>query len=134
NLVQEAELNGLFQKLEERCYPAKSLEICRRKLAGLQRNDLLKPKTNFIISHLSNNNPSILERYQITAMTEEIHQNSVFLIMPFYKNILNYSVTIKSTLSEFFNKCSDPEIKEKAQELRLVVAYKRSNVINKLIQ
>ena len=100
----------------------------------MNRIDLLRPKTEFLLQHLKNNDPGILHAYGISTLIAEEKRNSVFFIMPYYDSILNYSSLIKNTINEVIMECENTEIKENAKDIKITIAFKKSSTVGKLIQ
>ena len=131
---RKLEIESLLEKFKERCYPDKLINECRVKLQSLSRFELLKPKTEFLINHLKINNPNILNSYGVHFSPTIHNTNRLFIVMPFYKNILNYSSVIKYLIQLSINQCNNQEIKTIARNLEYIVSFKRNQILSLLLK
>ena len=100
------------------------------------KHDILKPKTNLIVSKLRIHNTDILSKYNIVL--NDMHnvvmpRNKVFIIVPFYKNIHNLSNLYKDFLYPFLKNCAKEEVQEFLANLDIVISYKNTNNLSKYL-
>jgi len=127
------ELEIMFKKFQNRCYPNKVLSNVIDKLANITRSDLLIPKGNLLLKNLMLNNPDILTRYNIMIHElEEVAQqrNTNYLVLPFYKCIHNQSKIVKKSLLYELNKCEKEEYKNVTGTLDLCISYRKANALS----
>jgi len=134
--TQMLEINRMMSKFIKRNYPSKLLCECFNRLKDLNRHTLLKPKTQLLINSLRINNPEILQLYN-TEYDLTFTRNctsKVFIVMPFYKNIFNFSQIIRNTINSDVVMCNSEEIRKLALDLIYIVSYCKINNIQSLIQ
>lgn len=130
------ELNILMDKFQSRGYPNNILNQAMDKLQNIDRKTLLTPKSNILIQHLAIHNTDILNLYdnshQVVAKIRA--QNTVFIVMPFYKSIHGMGKIIKQaffcelykTRSRAFRKC--------IVDLNICISFSVANSIQRYIQ
>jgi hypothetical protein len=94
------DIQEMFSEFKNRGYPLKLLDKHFCKLVSIDRDQLLKPKNNLVISHLKHNNPDLLNCLKISHVCKtnaDSHENAIFLTFPFYK-IHNYNNIISNHL------------------------------------
>ena len=115
-------------KFKQRQYPEEVLSSCLEKAKLVNREEILKPKTKYLISNLLIHNPNILLKYGITCNPEmDICNDNVFIVFPFYKNIARLGNIVIEALREGIEECEDEVIKATALNLNIKVAYKKTN-------
>ena len=94
------DIQEMFSEFKNRGYPLKLLDKHFCKLVSIDRDQLLKPKNNLVISHLKHNNPDLLNCLKISHVCKknaDSDENAIFLSFPFYK-IRNYNNIISNHL------------------------------------
>lgn len=118
------ELTAMVKKFRRRCYPTKLIDTAVQKILQLDRNVLITPKTSFLINHIRQNHPELIGNLSIQIPIVDNSRSTVFVIMPFYKCINNYSSILRNILNEAIEKCSDQEVKTAAAILNFIIAFK----------
>jgi len=132
------ELEKMISKFQARMYPSKLLNESLLKLSSISRDLLLKPKTNLIRSNLRIHHPEILEKFNIklnefNECKRSGFNNKIFIVMPFYKNILGFNRIIKNTLKSAIIDCENLDVKNAAMQLTFVIAYCKDNNLKQLL-
>src|SRR5207237_8105772 len=135
---RKVEIQRLLNKFLSRGYPSNLLIKCQEKLMNRTRKELIKPKTDFILNHISLNSPNILSQFGISPASSSssssalaaTNQLKVFVTMPFFKNILNYNYLIKASIHAAIDKCEDEVLKNVAKKLEFVTSFKKNKTIS----
>lgn len=133
-LHTEIEIDLLLKKFACRGYPDELLQNCKNKVKAINRVDILKPKTNLVIKHLKENNPKVLERYEIQlAKQPNVTHNpeKVYIVMPFYKNMFNFKNFVIHYIHAEAEKGQNEILKNIVTSLNLVMSYKKVNCLER---
>ena len=103
------------------------------KLLNIDRNSLLIPKGNNIISHISLFNPEILNAFNLQPNTVKLLDNAVYIVFPFYNNIPNLKLLIVNKIKSLISNCNNVVIKECANSLQLVLSFKKTKSICNIV-
>jgi hypothetical protein len=123
-----------FKNFFNRCYPEKVLESTIEKLCEVNRDALLKPKSNLLIKCLSIHNPEILCKYEIKLTVGNISCNQKsYLVLPFYRCIGQMSKIVKNELVEEINKSKHNKYKNVLNVNDLCVSYKKINSLSQFV-
>jgi hypothetical protein len=127
--TRSSELELMFDKFLNRNYPQQILDLCKTKLENINRESLLIPKTRLLIGHLRVNNPDILSYYNVSPpiCNNLLPSNKLYIVMPFYKNVVNLKVITLETFRSAILACQNEDLKRIAFELCMQVVFKIPN-------
>ena len=131
------ELDVLCNKFISRDYPPTIVNFYKEKVLKMKREDILRPKTPLLYNQLYINNPEILVRYGILAPPEKIakqQESTLYFVLPFYKHINNLEKIIKYSIQYAIDRCENPIIKNAAEEIKIMISYKKHSEIGDLIK
>lgn len=128
------ELLNLVRKFQERDYPSHILLPSIEKLRNVDRNFILRPKKQLLISNLAIHNPSILSKYKIKvddlSVTNTPNDN-VYLVTPYYNTVFRLGQIMLNTIcSDVKTHCANEELLKVFESLNFVVSYKKSNSLS----
>jgi hypothetical protein len=133
----EWNLEILMTKFRNSQYPEDVLMESKVKLNSITRDMALKPKTRLLLNNLRIHNPELLSIYNIPMIdlcqNKCIPNNKVFIVVPYYKNVFNYSTIIKNTLQREMEMCQDAELKHIAHGFKPIVSFKKTNSLSTLL-
>jgi len=134
-LDRKTQLDILMEKFRIRMYPTKLLNDCMQKLLLIDRNSLIKPKSNLLISNLRIHNPHLLSKYnvQLSQVPNCNPSNKMFLVMTFYKNVFNFSKIIIESITDELKYCNDVKLRELAMQFNLCVSYKKTRSLKQFV-
>ncbi len=126
------ELNALQQKFLSRSYPESVLKQCLDKIKHMTQDTILIPRKPLIISNLRIHNPNILSQFNVHAAENTGYfTNRMFIVVPFYKNILGMGNVVK----QFFNKhCNSPRFTKYIEDIHISIAYKQPTRLQQFIK
>ena len=130
---RNSKLIDLMSQFKIRGYPVNNLHNTYLKLLDIDRNNLLIPKGNNIISHISLFNPEILNAFNIEPNTIKLKDNIVYIVFPFYNNIPNLKLLIINKIKSLISNCNNVVIKECANSLQLVLSFKKTKSICNIV-
>lgn len=116
---------------QSRGYPKNTLNEAFKKLNLLNRQDLLKPKSNLVIKSLAKYNPNVLEKYNISInyIPNERSNDNVYIIFPFYKYMYNIKKVLISFLQQEIEKGQNSMYKQAILNLNLIISFKKINCL-----
>jgi len=132
------EISKIMMNFKKRGYPQEILNQCIGKLNNLERYDLLKPKSKYLIQNLSIFHPNILSRYNIyeeptTQHVNLSNANDFYVVIPFYSNVFRLKQIVSVYLSEEIEKCHDSTLKNILKSMSIHIVYSVNNKLeNKL--
>lgn len=96
-----------------RGYTEDCLQSCLDKLQMVNRNDLLKPKSKWLLINLRKFHPDLIpiemqhtENTEIQSVVSQ-PKEKVYFVVPYYSNIPNVQQTIRSHIVNEIYKCGD---------------------------
>jgi len=105
---------------------------CFDKVNHMSQSSLLIPRKPLIISNLRIHNPAILSIFNISVPNyTEPFSNRMFIIIPFYKNILGMGKIIKSF---FMEHCNTQVFRKYIEDVHVSIAYKQPNRLQQFIR
>jgi len=130
--TRNMELNAILQKFRSRSYPESVLNQCLDKVKHMSQSTILIPRRPLIISNLRIHNPDILSQFNVCAVEDtNSFSNRMFIIVPFYKNILGMGKIVKDFFSE---QCKSPKFLKYLEDIQLSIAYKQPNCLQQFIK
>jgi hypothetical protein len=93
---------------------------------------ILIPKKQLILSNLRIHNPSILSSLNIVIPEFTApFTNKIFIVIPFYKNILGMGKIVRAF---FLEHCNAPSFQKYIQEVQISIAYKQPNNLQRFLR
>lgn len=128
------EIDKMVYNFSKRGYPHEVLQECIEKLNTVQRYDLLKPKSKYLIQNLTIFHPEILHKYEMNEYVEnmQIHTNDkqdFYVVVPYYSNVFKLKKVILDFLNGEILQCNDQTIRDIFQQMNIHIVY---SVTNKL--
>jgi hypothetical protein len=117
----------MYHKFLKRGYPSKLLDEVRHKIQTMNRTEIMRPKTNLICKSLSHNHPNILLKYPINIPRKAENEDSVYIVMPFYKNMYNFKDMLLKFIHAENEKGLQSDYNKTITELRYIVSFKKIN-------
>jgi hypothetical protein len=131
---RDSELSKLMEKFRERHYPEPLIQQSLNKLSTVSQVQILTPKKALLQSNLRIHRPEILSEYRITIQDRvDTISNKVYIVIPFYKNVLNLGSLIRQSLLDRLNECSDEYILNNAKQIIICIAFKQPNSLKRFI-
>lgn len=130
---------SIYKKFVDRGYDQSILHNTFLTLIMKDRFSTLKPKKDFLIRYLHEQNRNILEKYNITSnicTTSNFSEKNpnVYVIFPFYKCINKYKVKIMECIkSNIQNNCTD-DLKVVLESIVINVVFSRTKNVKELLK
>jgi hypothetical protein len=121
----------LFDRFKQRGYPYYVLQNCKIKVDALTREEILRPKTLFLIKHLEHNYPNILSQYSNVKVKETGMQNKTFIIMPFYKNMFGFKKLFIDFILNEMKKGQNVNYKNIISQLNIIMSFTKTNQLQR---
>ncbi len=130
--TRKMELESLAQKFRSRNYPESVITDCLNRTSSMTQLSILIPKKQLILSNLRIHNPSILSSFNIVIPEFTApFTNKMFIVIPFYKNILGMGKIVRSF---FLEHCNAPNFQEYIQDIKISIAYKQPNNLQRFLR
>lgn len=127
----DKEISLILEKFSKRGYPRNILQSCKDKVLGMNRHNLLIPKTELVLKHLQQNQPSIFNKYNINTSDPYLSRNNVYIVMPFYKNMYGFKKLVIEYIREQAEKSKNERYKNIVHNLNLIMSFKKINSLEK---
>jgi hypothetical protein len=130
--TRKSELDILNQKFRSRCYPEQIIKQCLDKVNLMSQSSVLVPKKSLILSNLRIHNPEILSKFNIIMPNHaEPFSNRMFIIVPFYKNILGLGKIVKRFFTE---QCNTHMFRKYIEDIHVSIAFKQPNSLQQFLK
>jgi len=130
--VRKSELEILISKFKSRSYPESIIQNCLEKVKHFTQSSLLVPKKPLLISNLRIHNPDVLSKFNICiGVNTSAFSNRMFIIMPFYKNVLGMGKIIRTKFTEH---CKSRSFRKYIEDMHVSIAYKQTNSLQRFIR
>lgn len=132
----EREVNDMFSKFDNRGYPCKYLQECRNRIHNISRDNLLIPKSQWLVMNFKRYHPELLPE-NITEIDNAHTQNrqAFYVVIPYYANVKELHKVVNESIHKEISKCFIEEISAllNTWEIKLVYSNGRNlaNVLNK---
>jgi len=130
------EIDNEMNKFIIRGYKKHIINKTILKLNDMTREEILKPKSTLLLNNLRIHNPNILDKYNINVNTYNnvTKGHTIFITVPFYKNICNLDRVYVNEIRNILGKCKDQRYKEYLQSLVLRVAFSKTNSLTSYLR
>lgn len=131
--VQEIELNHLMIKFRNRGYPLSVIQQTLSKLAKIDRNILLMPKSSILVHFLTLHNPNLLHGESRVQRNSKSNPNNIYITIPYSNRTKNLSKCVVDYFYKTLNKCPSKSLRKCIDDINVKVAYSVPNAIRKCI-
>jgi hypothetical protein len=127
---RQDELLKLMRKFHLRMYPDSVLCNTLKRLANVDRHDLLIPRKPLLISNLRIHNSEILCRYNVNAcvINEPLCSNKIYVVVPFYKNVYKLREIIQDKLQQYLDMFCDKNREFSRKDI--CIAFSKINALD----
>lgn len=126
NVTAENEIRSLMSKFQNRQYPTSLLAKTTERLSRIDRNELLKPKSNLLINFLKMHNPSLLVAYNVTSVNKEVkndNNHNVYITVPFSNRVKGLGKLIVDVFISDMKKCRSAQLKSCVDDIGIKIAF-----------
>lgn len=125
----------MLDKFRRRNYSDLLLSNVEEKLVGMDRQNLIIPRSNFHRQHIILHCPHLVSKLLTSHVSpSDSLTNNIFLIFPFYSQINNYKEKIKRQFITELCKCRSKTLKKLALDLNINVAFTIPSQVQRMLK
>lgn len=128
------EIEEMFDRFIHRGYPQTYLDSCRVKIEAINRNELLIPRSQWLILNFKRYHENLLENLQTTHQhSQQSEVTPFYIVIPFYANVNLLQKIVQENLNIEISKCLRNEACKILNEWDFKVVYKNGRTLATLL-
>ncbi len=126
------EIKEMFNRFMHRGYPQKYLDSCRDKIESMNRNDLLLPRSPWLVLNFKKYHEHLLINTHTTQYSQSLN-TPFYIVIPFYANVNLLQHIVHENLNIEISKCLRNEICKILSQWDFKVVYKNGRTLATLL-